>query len=434
MDIVLALGEGNYGQGQIDPEPAPPKNVILIIGDGMGPAQVEAASMFLGEDLYFEGFPFQTEMVTSNADFEENMVDSAAGGTAIATGVKVNYHVVSQQIPGDESDLKTLLEVFKDAGKSTGLVTTDSVAAATPATFGAHEPTRENFQQIVDDYFTGSRPNVLFGADPQHYAENAAGAGYTVVSDVSSMNEVASQEHSAESHVFGGFLDYNNLGFWDNWGEEYDANSMAWEVDEVLAELQGKPRPFADLGTPYLSQMTEAALDIIGQNEDGFFLMVEQAFIDHACHTMDINNVMLPSSVKNSVNGIASLDSATIELAKAVQTAVEWVESQDLLGETLILVTADHETGGLVIDQDNGPGQHPKVSLTAESDSIGGFKYYYHTRTNVPVYAIGRNAALFGAESDYGKEVLDNTEIFARATQSQSAFTGQAVVGPDGPQ
>ena len=89
-DTTLALQEGHYGKGQIDPAPAPPKNVIIIIGDGMGFEHVKAAGLYLGEELSFEQFPFRAEVVTFNADADTTMVDGASAGTAIATGVKVN--------------------------------------------------------------------------------------------------------------------------------------------------------------------------------------------------------------------------------------------------------------------------------------------------------------------------------------------------------
>jgi hypothetical protein len=83
----------------------------------------------------------------------------------------------------------------------------------------------------------------------------------------------------------------------------------------------------------------------------------------------------------------------------------EWVEARDTLSETLILVTADHECGGMVVTADKGPGQHPNVEFRSKADSYGPFVGYNHTTANVPVYAIGRNATLFGADSEFGKSV-----------------------------
>lgn len=430
-DLVLALQEGNYGQGQIVAEPAPPKNVILFIGDGMGFEHVKAARLYLGKDLSFEEFPFQMEMVTSNADADVHLVDSASAGTALATGVKVNQKVISQQIPGDGSDLTTILEVCKGQGKSTGLVTTSYVTDATPAVFGAHEPDRRNFVGIESDYLHDSRPNVLFGSDPYGLGSEASEVGYTSVTNVDAMKAVAAENHSVDSHVFGGFDNYDNLGYQDQF---YDWESMALEADQVLAEAQAKPLPFDDLGTPHLSEMTEAAMEILGQNPDGFFLMVEGAAIDQTSHDASNNELGLgfyyPRAVAGLLTGTGIVTMETVELAHAVQTALDWTESRGLLGETLILVTADHETGGMAVTRDNGAGQFPDAKFTAKGElNQYGVYSYVHSTANVPVYAIGRNATLFGADSDYGKEILDNTEIFGRVLQSQSHWVNENVRG-----
>lgn len=425
-DLQLALHEGNYGKGQIDPAPAPPKNVILMIGDGMGFEHVKAANLYLGEKLSFEEFPFQNEMVTSNADADVKMVDSASAGTAIATGVKVNAGVVSQQIPGDGSDLKTMLEVFSEQGKSTGLVTTGPMTDATPAVFGAHEPNREVEREVAADYFRDSRPNVLFGTDSVKAAAQAVEAGYTLVTDVATIQAVAGEEHSVDSHIFGGIADYNNLGWQDS---IYDWDSMALEADETAVQLNKKPLPFAELGFPHLSQMSTAALEILGQNENGFFAMIESAQIDTQSHGAAINDwgvaTFMGQAAADVITGVSVMNMETIELGRTVQAVLDWVEARDLLGETLILVTADHETGGLVVTRDNGPGKHPEVEFRSSSTDYGYFVAYEHTTANVPMYAIGRNASLFGADSEFGKQVLDNTEIYDRVLSSQTEFASQ---------
>jgi len=136
-----------------EPLSATPKNIILLIGDGMGFEQVKAAGMYLNGKagtLSFESFPNQAEVTTYSAD--SSVTDSAAAGTAIATGHKVNNGVISMAYPGDGSELYTLLEYFKERGKSTGLVSTTYMTHATPAVFGAHEPSRNNISEIARDY------------------------------------------------------------------------------------------------------------------------------------------------------------------------------------------------------------------------------------------------------------------------------------------
>ena len=326
----------------------PPRNVIFLIGDGMGFEHVKAARMYLNGDeepLSFESLPYQAEMTTDSAN--SPVTDSAAAGTAMATGVKVNNGVVSVAIPGDGSELETLLEYLQDRGKSTGLVTTTSMTHATPACFGAHEESRGNTSEIAADYLYQTRPNVLFGGgEPE--LDDAEDSGYTVVTNVF---EMLALDTAAESMVSG----------------QFGSGHMPFEFDGL-----------GDL--PPLSYMTEIALDILDNDPDGFFLMVEGGRIDHAGHSNDI---------ERNVH-------ETIEFSYTVQEVIDWAAGRS---DTLILVTADHETGGLTVIANNGAGDYPTVTW-----STGG-----HTGVNVPVYARGPNAELISG-------IMDNTELFAVAT------------------
>ncbi|MDE0506127.1 MAG: alkaline phosphatase, partial [Candidatus Poribacteria bacterium] len=239
-------------------EPNLPKNVIFCIGDGMGFEKVKAAGMYAHGDagtLSFEAFPNQGEVTTHSAD--SSMTDSAAAATALATGVKVNNGVVSIALPGDGRKLYTLLEHFRDQGKSTGLVSTTFITHATPAAFGAHNPSRGNLEEIACDYLNYTRPNVLFGggANGMSVAE-AEAANYSVVTD---RHGLLTLDTKNLSHVSGQFGD-SNLPY------EYDG----------LGDL------------PHLSEMTATAMDILVRNPVGFFLMIEGGRIDHAGHLNDI--------------------------------------------------------------------------------------------------------------------------------------------------
>ncbi len=166
--VLPALScSGKWARPPVHPAPAgAARNVILFIGDGMGFAQVEAAGMFATGrpgTLSFETFPFRGSVRTGNAVGE--VTDSAAAATAMATGVKVGNGVISMALPGNGAPLETALERFKASGKSTGLVTTTIITHATPAAFGAHEPSRNNYSGIADDYLNDSRPNVLLGGE-----------------------------------------------------------------------------------------------------------------------------------------------------------------------------------------------------------------------------------------------------------------------------
>ncbi len=348
---------------------APPKNVILMIGDGMGPEQVKAAGMYsngAAGTLNFESFPSQARMMTASAN--SSVTDSAAGATAIATGVKVNNRVVSVAIPGDGSELPTMLELFKAQGKSTGLVTTTEITHATPATFGAHEADRNNRSQIGQDYLNQTRPNVLFGGtDSGLNATTINNDGnYTLVQN---RTELGALDTNSESHVAGlfgrGHLPY-----------EYDHD-------------QGTDNGYDTL--PHLSEMTNAALDLLDNDPDGFFLMVEGGRIDHAGHTSNSNQTL-----KTGRNVFE-----TVEFAVAVQKVLDWANLNDPgLANTLIIVTADHETGNLTVTEtDPMAGTLP----AAVWRSTG------HTGVDVPLVATGANSGLISG-------VMDNTELLAVVT------------------
>lgn len=326
-----------------------PKNVFFFIGDGMGFEQVKAAGMYAnGEEgtLPFEAFPFQAEATTYSAN--DPVTDSAAAGTALATGFKVDNGVISMAYPGDNSELYTLLEYFKDRGKSMGLVTTTYMTHATPAAFGAHEPSRDNLPEIVTDYLYQTRPNVLYGGANEMSVSSATTAGYTVVTNRAEMQALDTETVTMVSGQFG-------------------SSHLPYEYDG-LGSL------------PHLSEMTASALAILDNDSDGFFLMVEGGKIDHAGHSN-----LLEHNVYE-----------TVEFSNAVQVAINWAQGRS---DTLIIITADHETGGLTVLENNGQRFFPTVSW----DTTG------HTAANVPVYAWGVNAQQVSG-------VMDNTDLFAVAT------------------
>ena len=292
--------------------------------------------------LSFEAFPHRAEMATYAAN--SPMTDSAAAATAMATGHKVNNGVISVELPGSGTPLKTLLEIFKAQDKSTGLVSTTYITHATPAAFAAHNPERNNLADIAHDYLYLTRPNVLLGGGGNGLTEkDAEAAGYTVVTDREGLLNL---DTGTENCVSGQFGDTNIPYIFDG-------------SDDL----------------PQLSEMVSVALDILCSAEDGFFLLVEGGRIDHAGHSNDIErNIM-----------------ETIEFSKTVQTIFDRVAERD---DTLILVTADHETGGLKVHRNKGKGHIPEISW-----STGG-----HTVSNVPLYGWGRNA-------ERVEGIMNNTDL-----------------------
>lgn len=327
-----------------------PRNIILFIGDGMGAEHVRAAGMYQhgsGGTLFMESFPYSTTMTTHSAD--NAITDSAAAATAMATGQKVNNGVISMAYPGAGSELETLLERFHTYCKRGGLVSTTYATHATPAAFGAHEPSRNNTTAIAGDYLTQTRPDVLFGGGGYGLTvTDMQSAGYTVATDRETLQALTTTRAAG---LFGtGYLPY-----------EYDYFT---ETDSGYDTL------------PHLSEMVTTTLTLLEDTPHGFFLMVEGGRIDHAAHNNEIERTVFE----------------VLEFDRAIEVAYTWASNR---ADTLIIVTADHETGGLSVTANNGAGNFPTVSWSSVN----------HTATPVPVYAWGVNAAL-------ATQVTDNTDIY----------------------
>jgi len=318
-------------------------NIVVMIGDGMGLAQVRATRSYKGAPLAFESWT-QCATVDTRSVSWPLPTDSAAAGTAIATGNKVSNGVVSVRIPGNRESIPTLLEYFKKAGKRTGLVTTSFMTDATPAAFGAHAANRSLTGEIARCYFTQSQPDVLYGGGGNCItASNAAAAGYTVVTDRRSM---LSLDNASVSHVSG----------------QFGKGPMRYEYDGVR-------------GMPHLSEMTASALSILEHNRSGFFLMIEGGNIDHACH------------INNPIRMVKEM----LDFEKSIQLVEKWAANRN---DTLIIVTADHETGGLSVMKEKRHGWLPKVS----------WKTRGHTGTNVGLWARGPGSSRFSGQ-------ISNTNI-----------------------
>lgn len=335
-----------------------PRNIIIMVGDGMGQAHIDAASMYkYGEAgaMAFEYAPFQAEMTVYSADAP--ITDSAASITAMATGHKVNNRVISLQIPGDGAELETSLEYFRDRCKRTGLVTSSSMTHATPAGFGAHEAFRFDYPKIAADYFTQTRPNLLFGGTESGITPQAAeDAGYQVVSSRDELENLSIPDDPFENLFISGQFGSGHLDYEFEYAVDYSD----------LYDTQ-----------PHLSEMTEAALDLLEDSPDGFFLMIEGARIDHAGHA---------NLIKHNVF-------ETIEFENAFIKVIQWMTDRD---DTLLLVLADHETGGLTIQQNKGQYKFPDVSWESAS----------HSARNVPAFAWGPNAQMVNG-------TIDNTDIYS---------------------
>jgi len=337
------------------------KNVILFIGDGMGVNQVKAASYYhAGEDgaLAMHALPRRAMMTTHST---AKVTDSAASATAMATGRKVDNGVIAKAIPGDGQPLTTILELFKQRGAWTGLVTNDSLLGATPAAFAAHQKNRGMARPIADDYLTKTRPNVMFGGGGPGL-DAAEKHGYLVARDLAEFKQLPGKLATS-----GLRKDYHLAGiFGPERFEYFHLHPDAYEKTY-----------------PRLNMMTGLALRMLNGSPKGFFLMVESALIDKSGHNQ---------RVENDTQRTWANITETLEFDRAVQVARDFAKAHP---DTLIIVTADHECGGLKLLENRGQGNWPDVKWTTTG----------HTADAVDVFAVGP-----GSEKITG--TIDNTDIY----------------------
>lgn len=309
------------------------KNVIFMIGDGMGLAQVYAGMTASETPLSLEQFPYMGISKTYSAS--DYITDSAAGGTALACGVKTNNGMIG--VAPDGSPVYSALHILAQHGWATGVIATSSITDATPASFVAHQPSRKMQEEIAAD-FVSNTPDVFIGGGRKYFNSRKDGRnlftelndkGYEVISDLSGLKQ-----------------------------------SRSLKLAALLAE-EGMPSMLDGRGD-MLAESTEKAIDILKKNKKGFFLMVEGSQIDWQCHA-------------NNQEGVIS---EMLDFDKAVAKALEFARND---GHTLVVVTADHETGGLVL-QGGDINKH-------EVDA--GFMLKGHSAVPVLVFAYGPGAEQF---------------------------------------
>ncbi len=329
--------------------PGQAENIILVIGDGMGPQQVEAGRLYdVGSDgqLVMQTLPVHASVTTHS--FGGAVTDSAAAATAMATGQKVLNDMVSMDFNLD--DLKTILESARDAGWSTGLVSTSYITHATPAAFGAHVFDRGQTSLVAADFLNESRPNVLMGGGHDSILDLwDESTGYQLVRTRAEMLGIA----PTAEYVLGAFGDGHMPYLYDGLG-----------------------------GLPKLSEIAMTAIANLERDPDGFFLMIESGLIDRAGH---IN--------ENDPTKTGKMVPEVVEMDRTVEAVLNWAQDRS---DTMILVTADHECGDLTVLQDNGIGVLPTVDW-------GG---HAHTGINCDLFAWGP-----GTEHIDG-ETIDNTDIY----------------------
>ena len=344
-----------------------PKNIIYMIGDGMGANIIQATQEKHAEELYGNklAINYLTKVGTqSTYSASHKITDSAAGGTALATGKKTSNYTVGMD-KTHTTNFKTVLELAAEKGKSTGIIATKSVTDATPASFTAH------------------------------------------VEDRKMQNAIAKQQLSKIADgtldlVLGGGSEYYE--FFDNDAEFDAAKEMGMSYSEKWEDTLDDKLPLVGLYArdalnttaaylPTLAEMTDFALNQLSKDENGFFLMVEGSQIDSMAHDNDL---------EKEIREMYQFDNA-------IAVAMRYVA---LHPDTLLIVTADHETGGLYFPEEGYGEGNNYIYLSEE-----------HTSVNVPVFALGHGIE----ELDTIKE---NTDIagFVAAALGEDEFGQKSTI------
>jgi alkaline phosphatase len=329
-----------------DPRP----RVILMIGDGMGRGQLHTASVYAhGEPgaLFMQTLPQRGEIVTGS---RSGLTDSAAAATAMASGTKTTNGRI-----GMDEDAQPLVSIVEDAkarGLATGVVTTAYLPHATPGGFTAHRETRHDLVGIADDQALVVQPDVMLGGGALYYLPEGRDSvrtdggllaplerdGYAIVTTAEELGALRADA----DRIVGLFA----------------SEHMDYVVDRA-----------ADTTQPMLVDMTLAALDVLERDPDGFLLVVEGARIDMASHDNDIERAI----------------TETLAFDDAIEAVAGWAAEHE---DVTLVVTADHECGGLEPDPSASEGVLPDVT----------WRWDQHTNARVDVFAQGPGTEVFAGE------------------------------------
>ncbi len=327
------------------------KNIILLIGDGMGLTQISSAFYFKETLPHFARFNNIGLMKTSST---VRITDSAAGATAFSAGEKTYNGAIG--VNSDTASITTIVEILSDENWKTGVISTSSITHATPASFYAHVKSRAMEEEIAAQLSTSEIDFIAGGGlrffadssrtDGRDYLKTLASNGFSIHSETLS-DEIASDEKYA-------FL-------------------LADDALPTMMEGRGN----------FLPQATNLALGYLSANNDNFFLMVEGSQIDWGGHA----------------NNTDYLVSEMIDFDEAIGIALDFAEKD---GNTLVIVTADHETGGFTLS-----------SGETYNEIKGTFSTGGHSTTLIPVAAYGPGSELF-------RGIYENTEIFHKMMRAIS--------------
>ncbi|WP_238751223.1 alkaline phosphatase [Neolewinella maritima] len=326
-----------------------PKNIILMIGDGMGISQISAGLYSNNNRLNLERFPVIGLHKSYSGD---NLItDSAAGATAFSSGVKTYNGAIGVDM--DTLPVTTILEMAEAAGMPTGLVATSSIVHATPASFYAHARYRKNYEEIAADLLH-TDIDLFIGGGSKFFERREM--------DTLNLSDALRQGGSTVASFVDTDLKDLNVE---------NARRVAYY------SADSEPLPYSQ-GRDYLVDASKLAVEFLHVKDSsdlGFFLMIEGSQIDWGGHSNDSDYII----------------SEMLEFDRAIGEVLNFAQRN---GETLVIVTADHETGGYAIQNGSEMGRID-----------GAFTSDYHTADLIPVFAYGPGAERFAG-------IYENTAVF----------------------
>jgi alkaline phosphatase len=331
-----------------------PKNVILLISDGTGLTQISSAFYFKEGTPNYQRFKQIGLIKTSSS--REKVTDSAASGTAFASGIKTYNGAIG--VADDSTEVETIIEIAARKGVKSGVIATSSITHATPASFFAHALRRGYEEEIALD-LSLSAVEFFAGGGINFFNKREDGRNL--------LNELIEKNFS---------LDTTALG-------DYPSIAAKEKVGYLLAG--GALEPIAKGRGNFLPDATELAIQYLNPNEEGFFIMAEGSQIDWGGHDNDADYLV----------------SELIDFDETIGRALDFAEKD---GNTLVIVTSDHETGGFTLASKTR--QRANGSEYSDYKEIGmKFSTGGHSATLIPVFAYGPGAEEFSG-------IYENTEIF----------------------
>lgn len=400
------------------------KNIIMMIGDGMGPQQVglledyikrAPSNPYAGKDSALSIFAKEGNMALSmNGPHGSLVVDSACSASQLATGKPSGSEMLGLDQNGN--NVETILEKAKALGKATGLVSDTRMTHATPAAFASHKRHRSLENDIAEEMLKDTQVDVMLSGGLRHWIPQGSSDASTEL--VNLINEPTMQIKSKRTDATNLLTDAQDLGY----SLAFNKDQLANVDDDKLLGLfaysglndgitHSQTKADADRAQPSLKEMTQKALDILSKDEDGFFLMIEGGQIDWAGHN----------------NDTATMLHELLKFDEAVQAVYEWVEDRN---DTLVVITADHETGsfGFSYSRTNLP-----VATELTGDQFQGHDYHPNfnfgeLNTLDKIHSQSQSFSNFYYNEVYGKEITANELMTKFNAISEFDITEQQAV------